>query len=92
MSTTFGIFIAGEIIRDSNAEPTFDDIPFMEKVEIARRVGGKNGAQMHFTNELAHLLPATTKVVALDNTAQGIYTIGDIIEHIKNQNLDDDFV
>tara|TARA_Y100000389_G_scaffold171998_1_gene180124 strand:+ start:7813 stop:8091 length:279 start_codon:yes stop_codon:yes gene_type:complete len=92
MSTTFGIFIAGEIIRDSNAEPTFDDIPFMDKVEIARRVGGPNGAEMHFTNELAHLLPADTKVVALDNSAQGIFTIGDIIEHIKNQKLNSDLV
>ena len=85
MSTTFGIFIPGEIIKDSDAELTFDDIPFMEKIEIARRVGGKNGAHMHFTNELAHLLPSDTKVVALDNSAQGIETIGDIIEHIKNQ-------
>ena len=33
---------------------------------------------MRWKNPLAHLLPDRTKVEPLDNTAQGIYTIGDI--------------
>lgn len=56
-----------------------------EEIEVARRVGSKNGAEMWFTNPLASLLPDDTKVEPLDNSAQGIYTIRDIKEHIKNQ-------
>lgn len=52
-----------------------------EKIPVARRVG----ESIFFTNELAELLPKKTKVVPLDNTAQGIYTIGDIRNAIKEQ-------
>jgi len=49
-------------------------IPATEEiVEVAFRSNG-----IRFTNPLAHLLPNETKVVPLDNTAQGIYTIEDI--------------
>ena len=33
---------------------------------------------VRWQNPLAHLLPDETKVEPLDNSAQGIYTIGDI--------------
>ena len=56
---------------------------------IARRVGSNEGAQMWFTDELAEMLPDEVKVYPLDNTAQGIYTIGDIKNHIKKQNKDE---
>lgn len=52
-----------------------------EKIPVARRVSGT----VFFTNGLAELLPKNTKVVPLDNTAQGIYTIGDIKYFIKQQ-------
>jgi hypothetical protein len=52
---------------------------------VARRVGGKNGAEMWFTDELAEMLPNDTPVEPLDNSAQGIHTIGDIKNHILNQ-------
>ena len=52
---------------------------------IARRVGGPNGAEMWFTDELAEMLPDNTPVEPLDNTAQGIYTIADIKNHRLNQ-------
>ena len=52
---------------------------------IARRVGGPNGAEMWFTDEMAELLPDDTLVEPLDNSPQGIYTIGDIKNHIKTQ-------
>lgn len=42
-------------------------------VEVAFRSNG-----MRFINALAHLLPDDTLVIPLDNTAQGVYTIGDI--------------
>jgi hypothetical protein len=44
-----------------------------EVVEVAFRSNG-----MRFINPLAHLLPDDTPVIALDNTSQGVYTIGDI--------------
>jgi hypothetical protein len=55
-------------------------------IEIARRVGGPNGAQMWFTDEVVAILSDETPVEPLDNTAQGIFTIGDIRKHIKKQN------
>ena len=53
-------------------------------VEVAFRSNG-----MRFINELAELLPDDTPVEPLDNTAQGIYTIGDIKNHILNQMKDE---
>ena len=47
-------------------------------VEVAFRSNG-----MRFINALAHLLPDDTLVIPLDNTAQGVHTIGDIKEQIK---------
>ena len=48
-------------------------------VEVAFRSNG-----MRFINALAHLLPDDTLVIPLDNTAQGVYTIGDIKREIEN--------
>jgi len=66
---------------------TFAIITKSGEKPIARRVGGRNGAEMWFTDELAEMLPNETPVIPLDNSAQGIYTIGDIKNHILNQNL-----
>jgi hypothetical protein len=63
MSTTFGV----KIPSTGEIEP------------IARRVGIGNGkVEVWFTNPLAELLPDDTEVDAIDNSSQGIYTIGDI--------------
>ena len=48
-----------------------------EVVEVAFRTD-----YIRWENPLAHLLPNETKVEPLDNTAQGIYTIGDIKQKI----------
>ena len=48
-----------------------------EVIEVAYRMG-----RVIWGNPLAHLLPDETKVIPLDNTAQGIYTIGDIKKQI----------
>ena len=70
MSTTFGV----KIPSTGEIEP------------IARRVGvGDGKVSMWFTNPLAELLPDDTEVVAMDNGQQGIYTIGDIKEKMKEQ-------
>lgn len=47
-------------------------------VEVAFRSNG-----MRFINSLAHLLPDDTPVIPLDNTAQGIHTIGDVKREIE---------
>jgi len=47
-------------------------------VEVAFRSNG-----MRFINALAHLLPDDTLVIPLDNTAQGVYTIGDVKREIE---------
>ena len=44
-----------------------------ELIEVAFRSNG-----MRFINELGHLLPDDTPVIAMDNSQQGVYTIGDI--------------
>ena len=48
-------------------------------VEVAFRSNG-----MRFINELAELLPNGTPVIPLDNTAQGVHTIGDVKREIEN--------
>jgi hypothetical protein len=46
---------------------------------IARRVG----TSVWFTEPIAELLPNDLEVIAIDNTSQGIYTIGDIKKQIR---------
>ena len=68
MSTTFGV----KIPSTGEIEP------------IARRVGIGNGkVSIWFTNPLAELLPDDTEVEAIDNGQQGIFTIRDIKEKIR---------
>ena len=51
-----------------------------ELVEVAFRT-----SFIMWTNDLAEMLPSDTPVIPLDNTAQGIYTIGDIEDKIVEQ-------
>lgn len=95
MSTTFGIKVNPDLTGYPEKTWKKDFSYWMEEEDqynngvykIAHRFygGKKYGAIMYFTCPIAHLLPLDTPVIALDNTAQGIETIGDIIEHIKNQ-------
>ena len=68
MSTTFGIKV-----------PSIYDEEESEIVEVAFR-----SSYIRWRNPLAHLLPDDTPVIPLDNTAQGIYTIGDIKKEMEN--------
>lgn len=52
-----------------------------EPVEVAHRTS----RGIIWVNRLAHLLPDDTEVIPLDNTAQGIHTIGDIKHDIKGE-------
>ena len=57
-----------------------------EQHNVARRVGrGILGCELYFTNEMAELMSDKTPVIPTDNSAQGIFTIGDIREHIRKQ-------
>jgi len=68
MSTTFGVKI-----------PTTGEIE-----PIARRRGIGNGqVEVYFTNPLAELLSDDIEVEAMDNSPQGIFTIGDIKRKIE---------
>ena len=70
MSTTFGI----RIPSTGEIEP------------IARRVGaGKGKVEVWFTNPIAELLNDGLEVEAIDNSEQGIFTIGDIKKHIMKE-------
>lgn len=84
MSTTFGVFVKdGKLVNcEINEFDVFvhpeDDL---EVIEIAFR---GNSGYVRWKNELAQFLPTDTKVYALDNSQQGIYTIGDIIKQIED--------
>jgi hypothetical protein len=57
-----------------------------EQHDVARRVGrGILGCELYFTNEMTELMSDETPVIPTDNSAQGIFTIGDIREHIRKQ-------
>ena len=56
---------------------------------IACRV---NGGKMNFTNDIAEfMLEESLPVEATDNSPQGIFTIGDIREHIRKQNEEEEY-
>lgn len=74
MSTTFGI----------NAVITDADNKVIRYIQpIARRFAGK----INFTNNVHKDYPDTTKVIAMDNSPQGIYTIGDIKRAIETGDI-----
>jgi len=74
MSTTFGITIKKTC--------PFGGGTYDEDIEVAFRSG-----TIRFTNDLAHLLPDETPVKPLDNSHQGIFTIGDIKASMKEEEI-----
>jgi hypothetical protein len=51
-----------------------------ETKPIAKRA---NGGDVFFTDPIAEILPESLDVIAMDNTAQGINTIGHIRKEIE---------
>jgi hypothetical protein len=82
MSTNFGIPIRQVEIELGDEYGIFDYIDENFFQEVAVR---SNSGNIYFTSALAHKLPDDTIVYALDNTQQGIYTIGDIKKQIEKQ-------
>jgi len=76
MSTKFGVYKFNKDVQleDDCLPDTYDKDDF---VQVARRCNG-----MYWSNDLATHLPDDVKVYPLDNTAQGVYTIGDIRREI----------
>lgn len=77
MSTTFAINKKGIPLKMVDGEIDKEYLAFDDMVNVAFR---NNYGSIMFTNEIAHLLPSDTMVYAIDNSQQGIYTIGDILE------------
>ncbi len=69
MSTTFAIKVPSIKAYEDGEEV---------EVNVAFRSNG-----VRWCNPLAQLLPDDTEVIALDNSPQGIYTIGDIRKKIE---------
>jgi hypothetical protein len=67
-----------------------------EVIPLAHRFGIPNGkVGITWLSEFALLLPATTPVIAMDNSAQGVDTIGDLrMLDVKEHNVSDvvDFI
>jgi hypothetical protein len=91
MSTTFGILIKDDKLIDLPPVEDYldlsnyftdDEIEEIETVEIAFR---NNSGEIYWKNNLAKFLPVETKVYPLDNSPQGIYTIGNIIEETNHE-------
>lgn len=79
MSTTFGIKIKGEVDLIEDQLPFYKgESDWLEEDFIPVYYRGNNKSGSHWINELGPFLESSIKVYPLDNTAQGIYTIGDI--------------
>ena len=85
MSTTFGIltqYVEHEKVVDEDGNLLWyisHNMPF-EPVWF-------RGVNSRWLNNCAKFLPDETKVYAIDNKPQGIFTIGDIKKCMKDNNL-----
>lgn len=83
MSTTFGINTSSfhDFELDEDGE-----LPYWLNRDIFKEVAYRGG-NIVWTNSLASMLPDETKVYPLDNSAHGVYTIGDI-KKLMEQNYE----
>ena len=82
MSTLFGISIRKVDIELGDENGIYDYISEDFFQDVAFR---DNRGKFRWIMALADELPDDTKVYALDNSQQGIYTIGDIKKEIETQ-------
>jgi hypothetical protein len=83
MSTTFGIPIDKRNIEINEYDEIFKHID--DENESFTEVWYRSRGNCHWLNPLGELLSDDTKVYALDNTQQGVYTIGDIKKIMAKQ-------
>ena len=92
MSTTFGIIIKnGKLLNlpieeDILEEDILNESSYFQEENsvVVIEVAYRSSAGIIWRNHLAQFLPVDTRVYPLDNTPQGIYTIGDIIKDRVN--------
>jgi hypothetical protein len=82
MSTKFGIARREVEIQLGDENGIFDYISEDFFWPVAFR---SNGGKIYLSSPLAYKLSDDTKVYALDNGQEGIYTIGDIKKEIETQ-------
>ena len=84
MSTTFGINTSD--FKDFKLDE-FGNIPEWLNPDIFKKVAFRSSSAlgMRWKDDLARFLPDDTRVWPLDNSAQGIFTIGDIKKEILEQ-------
>lgn len=82
MSTTFGILTENvdhnKLVDDEGDLHNYISTSIFEPIF-------HRGSHSRWLNNIGPFLPDDTKVYALDNTPQGIYTIKDCKEHLKNK-------
>jgi hypothetical protein len=87
MSTVFGIHRQGkkiELVDDDLPEEYFQDGRIGDEfIEVAAR---GNSGWIYWITDVAYHLDDNFLVYPLDNTAQGIYTIGDLKKEFNEQN------
>lgn len=83
MSTTFGIPIDKRNIDINEYDEIFKHID--DEEEAFTEVWYRSMGNCRWLNPLGELLPDDTKVYALDNSQQGVYTIGDIKKMMDKQ-------
>ena len=83
MSTTFGIPIDKRNIDINEYDEIFKHID--DEEETFTEVWYRSMGNCRWLNPLGELLPDDTKVYALDNSQQGVYTIGDIKKMMDKQ-------
>lgn len=86
MSTQFGIL--RENVEHEKLVDEDGDLLFYISHTIFEPVFFR-GSNSRWLNELGALLPNDTKVYAIDNTQQNIYTIGDCKKLLEKQKLTD---
>ena len=82
MSTIFGIpqrqVELNKLVDEDNELYDYIDTSFFEKVFY-------RGTHSRWLNPLSDKLPDDTRIFPLDNSAQGIYTIGDARKFLKEK-------
>ena len=83
MSTKFGVLREKLDIEVGDENGVFNHISDSAFEEVWFRSMGRS----RWLNDLAPLLPDDVKVYALDNSQQGVYTIGDIKKLMQNDSI-----
>ncbi len=83
MSTTFGILKEG-LEEDKIFDKDGNIYPYIDE-DYCFTVVFYRGGDSRWILDLASHLPNETKVYPLDNSAQGIYTIGDCRKHLLEE-------